>query len=409
MAGLGARVRGRRAATAALLVAVLAALLAACAPAPRPTFTPTPEPEREVLRGQALTGSRLVEGMAIYPRALELTSGPDAGTIVVGVVSFVGSNGVAKIFHSTDQGTSFSPVGEIRDDDARRELCCGTLYELPQAVGDLAAGTLVWSASAGQDARDRRMTLPLWVSSDAGRSWERYATIHTQPNTGGLWEPEFAVTQDGRLAVYAADESQQPTHSQTLVMSLSQDGRTWSPPVNIVALDDSGQRPGMPTVRRLPDGSYLLSYEICASPLGSCRQFWRSSPDGVDWGDPAEAGNPLTSAEATHFRHAPTLAWYPDGTPAGRLLTIGQMLFDEAGAEAAGSGGVFFVSQGDPAGPWEVLQAPVRVREPWDNWCPNYSPVLLPLPGSGRLLQLATAYGVEDNVCTTYVALGSLP
>lgn len=391
-----------------VLATLLVFILSACASTPPPH--PIPDlVERDAIKGQAVTGTQLRDGLALYPRVVRIENGEDAGTIVASVVAFSGSNGLAKIFHSTDEGTTFTEVGEIRDQDARKGLCCGVIYELPQAVGEFDAGTLLWSASAGADAgADRRMVLPLWSSTDAGRTWQQQPPIVTAPNSGGIWEPEFAVTSDGRLAVYFADETEQPTYSQTLQLMTSSDLVSWDAPAPVVAATDPALRPGMPMVRRLPDESYLMTYEVCAQILGNCEQRWRTSEDGLDWGDPTDLGSTLIAEDGTHFRHAPTLAWYDDGTSDGRLLTVGQMLFK--GEEVAeGNGSRIFVNEGDPSGPWTPAQAPVSVKDPWDNFCPNYSSPLLPLPESGRLLQLASAYGHQDNTCTVYFAVTALP
>lgn len=359
--------------------------------------------------GGALTGQRLMDGVALYPRALQLEhAGPDNGTIVVGAVTFADGQGLGAIFESTDDGRSFQRIGTVTDPGTTEGLCCATLYELPQQVGGLPEGTLLWSASVGQDGGDdRRMSLPIWASNDGGRSWRYLSTVATSPNFGGLWEPEFAVSEDGRLVVYVSDESQQPTYSQTLVQSTSTDGLTWTPLRNIVAADDPELRPGMPVVRRLPAGDYLMSYEICG-PGEGCRHRIRRSPDGVRWGRPGNLGRLVRSTAGTHFRHAPTISWYDDGTADGRLLAVGQMLYDNAGEVAPGNGSTIFSNDHATESRWRTAEAPVRIADPYDNYCPNYSSTLLPMPERSEVLELATGYD-EEGVCTTYFAVGDLP
>ena len=51
----------------------------------------------------------------------------------------------------TDRGNApFRQIGEISDPAFGSGLCCGTLYELPQQVGSLQAGTLLWRRPSGR-------------------------------------------------------------------------------------------------------------------------------------------------------------------------------------------------------------------------------------------------------------------
>lgn len=363
------------------------------------------EAEMTLREGEAVNGTRLMDDVAMYPRVIRAEHGEAEGTILASAVTFDDDGGHGAIFESTDDGRSFEQISTVSDPGASDGLCCSTLYELPQQVGELPAGTLLWSGSVGQEADDPRMTLPIWASDDGGHTWEHLATVATSENSGGLWEPEFTVAKDGKLVMFAADETQQPEHSQTLVMSESEDGIEWSERRNVVAAEDPELRPGMPVVRTLPDGTYLMSYEICGM---DCRHFTRSSTDGIDWGDPEDLGEPLESADGTHFRHAQNISWYDDGSDTGRMLTIGQVLNDADGQVAPGSGQTMFVSDDPPEGEWQSAEAPLHINEPWDDPCPNYTSSLLPMPERDEVLELATGYD-ENDVCTTYFAVGDLP
>lgn len=370
-----------------------------------------PMGEAEPPPGGAENGTRLMDGTALYPRAIRLThSGAANGTIIASVVTFAGDVGHGAIFASTDDGRSFDRVGTVSDPGAATGLCCSTLYELPRRVGGLRAGTLLWSASVGQqqDEATRRMTLPVWASRDQGRTWEYVSTAATAVGTKGLWEPEFAVSPDGRLVLYVSDENQQPAHSQTIVQTTSSDGLTWSPLENVIAMADPALRPGMPVVRRLPDRTYLMSYEVCG-PVQDCRHYTRRSADGVSWEAVGNIGNPVGTADGTHFRHTPNISWYDDGTADGRLLGVGQMLYGADGSVLPGSGSTIMTNDGVPESAWATAEAPVRILDPWNNYCPNYSPTLLPLPDSDEVLELSTGYESEGGACTTYFAVAGLP
>src|SRR5699024_8265540 len=139
----------------------------------------------------------------------------------------------------TSGGATFAQISTVLDEatETGEGLCCATLFELPRAVGDLPEGTLLWSASVGQDeGEDRRMSIRIWASTDVGRSWERIAITAVAENEGGLWEPEFAVADDGELVLWFSDETDGENHYQRIVQQTSTDALTWTDPVPIIEL-----------------------------------------------------------------------------------------------------------------------------------------------------------------------------
>lgn len=350
------------------------------------------------------SGTLLRPNVGLYPRAIRLAhSGGANGTIVASVVTFDGNNGQGAIYASHDDGRSFTQVGTVADPASAggKGLCCASIYELPRPVGALPAGTLLWASDAGQDSgADRRMSIRVWQSRDHGHTWSLLATPVVAPNALGLWEPELTVAEDGRLVVYYSDETDQPNHSQMLDMSTSTDGIHWSDPARVVASADPAARPGMAVVRRIADGGYLMTYEVCGGGY-ACRVHYRTSPDGVQWGDPADLGPQIAAADGSYFVHTPTTASTPNG--GGTLYLVGQILDNPDGTVAAGNGATVFVSDDGPAGPWRAVDAPVHVPDPYDNYCPNYSSTLLPTDGGRDLLEIATAYDT-DGVCKAYYA-----
>ncbi|MFD0431479.1 hypothetical protein ACFQ60_42530 [Streptomyces zhihengii] len=183
-------------------------------------------------------------------------------------------------------------------------------------MGNLPAGTLLWASSAGQDEAGRRMALRVWRSNDVGRSWSYLSSCATAGNTGGLWEPEFSVAADGALVCTYADETD-PGHSQKLSSARSYDGVRWQDHRDTVASTWSADRPGMPVVRRLPNGTYMMSFEIC-NPGGQyqCVVHYRTSADGWNWGDPAFLGYRPQTVDGKYFRAAPTSPGRPRRTAA---------------------------------------------------------------------------------------------
>ncbi|MFC5901218.1 RICIN domain-containing protein [Streptomyces zhihengii] len=397
--------RTARHAVLAVLAMAAAAVLGLAAPPPAaavPGAAPAPV-------AAAATGTPLGQGTGLYPRAVRLAhNGAANGRVLASTVTFGGSNGLGAIHESTDGGASFRQVGTVADPESAggQGLCCATLFELPSRVGNLPAGTLLWASSAGQDEAGRRMALRVWRSNDVGRSWSYLSSCATAGNTGGLWEPEFSVAADGALVCTYADETD-PGHSQKLSSARSYDGVRWQDHRDTVASTWSADRPGMPVVRRLPNGTYMMSFEIC-NPGGQyqCVVHYRTSADGWNWGDPAFLGYRPQTVDGKYFRAAPTLAWAPapDGGPNGRLLLVGQQLLNRDGTPAADSGRTLLANTENGTGPWYEVEAPVRVPGPTANYCQNYSSPLLPSADGRQVLQIATDW--DGGVCRPYVGTG---
>lgn len=351
----------------------------------------------------------LLPGTGLYPRALLLQHGAHAGEILASVVAPQQSGHLGgTILASSDDGVSFTPVGAIDEPAAARGLCCATLYELPQAVGGLPAGTVLWAASVGGDDPTQPMAIPVWKSLDGGRTWAPLSTVVTAGvprSSGGLWEPEFSVRSDGQLVCHYSDETD-PAHSQKLVERASPDGVSWSGPRDTVALAVVGRRPGMAVVRRLPSGSYVMSYEICGVPGDDCTAHLRTSADGWDYGSAGDAGLRPTTVDGLSLRHAPTLAVADAPGANGRFYLIGQLAFTGTGQVAPENGTILLGNSETGTHFWYPVTAPVPVPDATNNFCPNYSSPLVPLDGDSYVLELATRW--DGQVCQAYFARGPL-
>jgi hypothetical protein len=344
----------------------------------------------------------ILEGDGFYPRAIAL----DDGVILASIVSPQASGKLGgTILESRDGGVSFAIVGNVDGDHAAGGLCCATLYQLPAALGGLPAGALLWSASVGGDAPGAPMAVPVFASTDRGRTWSFLSnvTVAGVPRSqGGLWEPEFSQLDDGSLVCHYSDETD-PGHSQKLVARRSTDGVGWPELRETVAMPAFAARPGMPVVRRAPDGRFAMSFEICG--VDGCATHLRFSDDGWSWGDPAATGLRPATLEGLHFRHAPTLAI--TGSPGnGRFYLIGQMLTDGAGAPSAGNGVVILGNTEGGGGAWFEIEAPVPVPDAYDNFCPNYSSTILPVDGGRVALEIASRW--QDGRCRSFFARGPL-
>ena len=346
----------------------------------------------------------ILEEDGFYPRAIEL---PD-GRILASIVAPQPGSGRlgGTILESLDGGVTFETVGRIDGDHSAGGLCCASIYRLPKPLGALPAGAILWSASVGGDAPGAPMSIPLFSSVDDGRSWSYLSTITVAAvprSQGGLWEPELSQLDDGSLVCHHADETD-PGHSQKLVARRSTDGLSWPEVRETAAMAPFGARPGMPVVRRTPDGRFAMTFEICGTD--GCATHLRFSDDGWDWGSATDPGLRPATIDGEHFRHAPTLVVGPGPGGRDRFYLVGQMLHDRAGAVAADNGAVILVNTEGGHGHWYKVPAPVPVPEAYDNFCPNYSSAVLPLEGGRVALEIASKW--DGNRCRSYYARGPL-
>jgi hypothetical protein len=346
-------------------------------------------------------GQLLFDGVGNYPRVIRLQhSGPVNGRVIASVNSSIAEHGVGVIFESRDGGVTFRRLAVIREPEGRRGQCCGTLFELPRPLGALPAGTLLWANTTGWEGegRDHLVRQRLWRSLDHGRTWGFLADIAVSPTGFNAWEPELSMAADGQLVAHWADESDKPDHDQKIVQARSVDGVRWSAPTDTVVSSDFFVRPGMPGVRQLPDGSYFMVYEVCNLDEPLCSIYWRSSPDGWDYGDPEHLGTGVRTAEGKYPRHTPTIDVAPDGT----ILLASEMVVNADDSPAANNGAAILVNRRGGAGAWGEMPAPIQIHGVNNEGCRNFSPALL--ASNDSVLEIATDY--DRGVCKAYYATG---
>ena len=347
----------------------------------------------------------LLDGAAFYPRAILTTSGHILASVVA---PQTGGRLGGTLLRSDDDGVTFTVQGHVDDALAAGGLCCATLYELPHSLGALPAGALLWAASTGGDTPSQPMSIPVWSSVDEGKTWSRLSTavVAAVPrSSGGLWEPEFSMLDDGTLVCHFSDETQSG-HSQLLAEVRTHDGVTWDSRTSTVALSAAGARPGMANVRRGPGGRYFMSYEVCGTPTESCAAHLRTSTDGWTWGDATDIGLLPKTTDGHELRHAPTLSYDSTIGPQGHLYMIGQMTYDGAGNVASENGQIMLANANAGTATWNEIAAPASITAPYDNYCPNYSSTILPLDHGTAALEIASQY--DGAQCRSYYARGPL-
>lgn len=353
------------------------------------------------------SGTMLRNGTGLYPRVIRLQhSGSANGTLLSSVVDFDAGGGVGEIYHSTDDGATFSQISSVHDPSASSGLCCTTLMELPKQIGALPAGTVLWAGSMGQNAANGLMSLRVWSSADHGVTWSYLSSCQIATSTGGLWEPELSVDSEGDLVCHYSDATNPAQNSQSLQEVFSSDGLTWSKPYPTVAPPNVNWRAGMAVVTQLGSGSYYMVYEVCSTGgQYDCAVHYRTSQDGANWGPPNDVGTIISTATGQYFSHAPTVAWLDNGTASGRLVVVGEQFHEANGALATTSGRTVLVNTEGGVGNWFALDAPVAVPSPDGGPCANYSSALLPSTNGAKLLEIATDH--NGSLCTPYYATGS--
>jgi hypothetical protein len=117
-------------------------------------------------QAHAATGT-LLTGSTLYPRVVRLEHGPAS----VNGMLVASTNGI--IFQSTNNGASWNLIGPVPTASGSTEQCCATLYELPQQVGSLAAGTLVFAATYTSGSV---YAIEVYTSTNQGATWTYNST-----------------------------------------------------------------------------------------------------------------------------------------------------------------------------------------------------------------------------------------
>jgi hypothetical protein len=177
-----------------------------------------------------------------------------------------------------------------------------------------------------------------------------------------VWEP-FLMVADGRLICYYSDETD-PTHSQKLVHETSADGVSWSAAVDDVALPAQRLRPGMATVARMANGSYIMTYEV----VDTGKSYFKISSNPESW-SPADEG--------TVFGNG--------GAPYIAVMADGRIVASSYGSDT------IYENTANGTGSWS--QAPATIGR-------GYSLALVPL-ANGRLFLISGGdIGVYRNLVT---------
>ncbi len=292
------------------------------------------------------------------------------------------------LYASYDDGktwstTPFSVVNETRLGAGWHFFGEPDLLELPQAVGNLPAGTLILAGNSTY-FNPFQQQIELYASSTVGVTWRYLSTVEvrTAGGPGGIWEPCVQVAGNGSLVVYYSDERMKSQHfNQLLAHRASPDGINWGSEVYDVAVPDDTQRPGMAIVRKLPNGQYLMSFENVNGGAGSPMRV-KLSPDGLNWGKASDIGSLVQTSSGAYLGATPTIAWFPAGGPNGMVIASASFLNHSPNTDRE-----LFVNYNLGVGFWQALPAPVQ----WQGGNPQsgWSQALLDSADHTTLMQFA--------------------
>ncbi|MEU6251347.1 RICIN domain-containing protein [Streptomyces sp. NPDC047043] len=329
---------------------------------------------------------------SLYPRALRLQhNGSSNGTILATFEQYTNGTPVFPIYRSTDNGNSWKKLSDVADTQNGWGMRWEPeLFELPTAMGDFPAGTVL-AAGASVPADRSAIKIDVYASTDRGQSWSFVSNIATGGaafDTNGntpVWEPFFLYAK-GKLIVYYSDQ-RDPAHGQKLVHQVSTDVRTWGPVVDDVAEPTYSQRPGMATVAKLPNGNYVMTYEYGGSPAGNFAVYYKISadPEAFD----SVTGIPLRATDGTVPTSTPYITWLPTGGPNGTLAV-----------SAFSTGDLFLNTQNGAANTWTRINS---------NVASGYSRGMLPLSDGHSLLVLSggrTGSNLSNPVTYSTIDLG---
>ncbi len=233
------------------------------------------------------------------------------------------------IYKSSDNGKTWEFITRVSDTlTGANSEWNPFLFELEKPCGNYPAGTIILAACSIDPEHNKASYIRLYFSTDGGENFSQGVVVASAGGLEeGVWEPFLLQLDDGRLVCYYSDDSDK-NHSQKIVYKISSDGENWSESTDIVATDIFAERPGMPVVTRLGDGSYFMVYEVVDKDgIDGNPVYFRRSTDGLDWGDPKDIGTELINHNGRKaLGSAPYCAWTSVGGEKGTLVVSGTFM-----------------------------------------------------------------------------------
>ncbi|MBE6618921.1 MAG: exo-alpha-sialidase [Ruminococcaceae bacterium] len=329
-------------------------------------------------------GNEFIVQNASYPSITELKYQPnpaDNGKLIATAATLVydlteNNPTYGCVMMSSDKGKTWKALARPKEtlhDKLPRIGTMAHIYELPTKVGDMPAGTLLYSYCS-VDYNDKsdgmlgKSILAVWRSFDCGVSWEEYVIIDEAKGIKeGVWEPFMTYCEeDGYLYCFYSDDSD-PGHDQKVVYKRSKDGVNWEgkdgmvastagastvEPIEVVAVNSFAFRPGMPVITKMGNGEYFMVYEQEGDKNSSWtdfRIFYKKTTNLADWGDPSDRGTIIPESGKYITAGSPSCAWLDIGGEKGVLIVT---------SKRSSNKGVIFISF-DYGETWETIEDPL--------------------------------------------------
>ncbi|KAK4103761.1 glycoside hydrolase family 93 protein [Parathielavia hyrcaniae] len=258
------------------------------------------------------------------------------------------------IYRSKDGGVTWKELSRVEDTANGLGLRYQPfLYVLEKSFAGFPKDTVLLAGSS--IPTDLSSTqIDLYASTNKGRSWKFVSHIagggEARPNHGltPVWEP-FLMQYKDTIICYYSDQRDNATHSQKMVHQTTTNLRSWGPVVDDVKYPVYWERPGMPTVAKLPNGKYIMTYEYGGSPVLSGYQFpvfFKVVSDPEAFG--AAEGAVLRTTDGYVPTGSPYVVWSPVGGANGTIIA------------SAHSSGDVYVNTGlaEPGTPWRRVATP---------------------------------------------------
>ncbi|KAL8674356.1 MAG: hypothetical protein Q9168_001216 [Polycauliona sp. 1 TL-2023] len=341
-----------------------------------------------VLARPTLTGSPVPLGAGTYPRAARLRDGSILGVYT----AFQSGSNVLLAVRSTDNGATFTPLGEItRGPSASNDIDNAYLIQLPSP----STRILCAFRNHSKDPTTGAYTffrITITYSDDGGVSWRYLSQPASDPGpVNGNWEPYLRnVVGDGSLQLYYSRENS--AQDQDTLQRISRDGGlTWSAATCVSGCGITS-RDGMTSIASVGSStsqSLILVYETSTAGVFSLGAV-TSADDGRTWSSSSRRtiytpSSPNTSAGAPQIINV-------GGTLVVSFMTNeDQTLQAPAGAYEQDTA-VKVITSGDGG---RTFGNKVTVGARQSSW-----PGLLDLGAGGRFLYLMDRAGAKSQLVT---------
>ena len=258
------------------------------------------------------------------------------------------------IMESSDGGENWKIIARPEEtiDKTLKGVTMAHLFELPEKVGNLPAGTIILSGNSVDWSR--KSIVGMWCSFDCGYTWEEYSVLDEGGTTWhGVWEPFMWYEEsDGYLYCFYSDDTG-TVYDQRIVYKRSKDGKNWEEKVNVCAFSDFRDRPGMVSMTKMNNGEYFIAYEYYGGDDGYI--YYKTTKDITKW-DASDIGTKVMTSEGHTIGSAPWCVWTPAGGECGTLFVTGRW-------EENGDGKNRIFVSFDHGKTWETVQNPLSFNE----------------------------------------------